>query len=466
MAKKIELCDFSVKEIQNEKLYKSVKNGGTISLDSSFCESIGSENSVAPLLEIKKGSQEKHVVIQTFGFVGRFTYLDETFDITYRFGTTVLSRMITKVNDFDIKTLNLDKQNKPDKQKSDSLALLILYMNFIFRLEKLSILGVPRAYQRVAHHTNKLKGQLDLNRFIKKDMPFEGKISSVSYEQNYVQEILDVLYSAMVLVEKRLPKLVQEKLWGIRNLLYHHANERFIDKRSIDTALHHHSIQNALYSEFKSIIEIASYIIRYNNMQEYKFNTNYKGLIFDVSTLWEKDLYTLLKKKIENEQWQVIHEEPIEVYSEQFYKRKMYPDIVIKNKIDKRVIVFDAKSKSMKFVKGTGDGNIGDLDRNDFFQINTYMTYYDKQGYEVIAGGLLYPIEKEFDCRFNNDESCEEEYKNLKAHSNHWFGNSKTKFIVDGIDLSCIDNDLTISDIKLKEDAFILRIKQLREGNR
>lgn len=444
MAKEIELCDFSVKEIHSKKLYKLVAGGGVLTLDSSFCELTGSENIAKPLLEIKKGHKEEYVFIKTFGFVGRFTYSGETFDITYRFGTALLNRMIAKVNDFDVKTLNLDKHNAAEKKPNDSLAMLILYMNFILKLEKLSILGVPKAYQRIEHHADKLKGRIDVNAFIRKDIPFRGKISSVSYEQKYVQEILDVLYGAMVLVEKRFPALVQERLWGIRNLIYHHANKRFVDQKTLDDARQHPSIQNALYSEFKSIIEIAGYIIKYNHTQEYKLRANSKGLIFDVSILWEHYLYTLLKEHIDSNLWRVKHEEPIEVYREQFYKRRMYPDIVIKNEKEKKIIVLDAKSKSMKFAKGIGDGQAGDLDRNDFFQINTYMAYYSKQGYEVIAGGLLYPIEAEY------DES--------KCHSSHWFGNSNTQFIVDGIDLSNIESKTTVEEIVESEKVFIERI--------
>jgi 5-methylcytosine-specific restriction enzyme subunit McrC len=41
---------------------------------------------------------------------------------------------------------------------------------------------------------------------------------------------------------------------------------------------------------------------------------------------------------------------------------------------------------------------MGDLDRNDFFQINTYMSHYQnhQSNYNLIAGGLLYPIGEEF----------------------------------------------------------------------
>lgn len=448
MAEPIKLKDFCIETKENKNLYKKLNGINVITVDSSICEVVGDKKEIKPLLEIKKSDKEDEIIITTFGYVGRFTYSGVEFNITYRFGQTVLNRMITKVNNFEIKSLEFEAQNKKKKEQHDSLALLILYMNFIFKLEKLSILGIPKSYQKIEHHTNTLKGQLDINRFIKKDMPFQGKISSNSYEQIYVQEILDVLYSALRTIENNMPNLVNERVFGIKNLIYHHANRRFVDERTIENALYHKSIQNSLYSEFKDIIEIASYIIRYNNTHEYKSNQNFKGLIFDVSLLWESYLYTLLKEQFEDEDWKVIHEDKLDVYKDKFYARNMYPDIVIKNERNKNILVFDAKSKSMN-MQGKNQNGAGDVDRTDFFQINTYMSYYQNQGYKVLAGGLLYPMKK---------------FIQSECHANNWLGKSGTKFIVDGIDLSSIDiNEAAEQQRKKLIDSEVKFIESIRE---
>jgi 5-methylcytosine-specific restriction endonuclease McrBC regulatory subunit McrC len=237
-------------------------------------------------------------------------------------------------------------------------------------------------------------------------------------------------------------ELVSNRLFQIKNLIYHYANRRLVDESTIENAIYHKSIQNSLYADFKQILEISSYIIRYNNQLEYKVNNKFSGLIFDVSLVWEAYLYKLLKDNFKNEEWQVIHEEPLEVYKDKFYERNMYPDIVIKNKTSKKILVFDAKSKSMTFT-GRNQYGAGDLDRNDFFQINTYMSYYQNSGYEVIAGGLLYPMKGNFE--------------NTNTYSESWFGNDKTRFIVDGLDLLNL-NDKNIIEI---EQKFIGRIKTL-----
>ena len=67
-----------------------------------------------------------------------------------------------------------------------------------------------------------------------------------------------------------------------------------------------------------------------------------------------------------------------------FYARNIIPDIVMTKGDD--VMVFDTKYKKM-LMRGTKE-NIWDVDRNDFFQINTYMSYYQNQKFNVkIAPG-------------------------------------------------------------------------------
>ena len=80
------------------------------------------------------------------------------------------------------------------------------------------------------------------------------------------------------------------------------------------------------------------------------------------------------------------------------------------------------------------------------------MSYYEKQGFRVIAGGLLYPIEKD-DTK-------------LKDHADNWLGDTNTKFIVDGVDLFGIDDTSTMFDIQGRENDFIERIYALSKEDR
>jgi hypothetical protein len=80
------------------------------------------------------------------------------------------------------------------------------------------------------------------------------------------------------------------------------------------------------------------------------------------------------------------------------------------------------------------------------------MSYYQnhKENYNVKVGGLLYPMDN-----FKKDD----------CHSQIWFDNFNTKFIVDGIDLSNLeepkDDENKFAPIAKREEAFIERIKKL-----
>jgi hypothetical protein len=89
------------------------------------------------------------------------------------------------------------------------------------------------------------------------------------------------------------------------------------------------------------------------------------------------------------------------------------------------------------------------------------MNYYNNQEkYNLLAGGLLYPIEeKDFDKRFDDDGN-ELSHMKKKAHANSWLG-SDIKFIIDGIDLSNLHENSNISDISDFEDKFIKRVRCL-----
>ena len=78
-----------------------------------------------------------------------------------------------------------------------------------------------------------------------------------------------------------------------------------------------------------------------------------------------------------------------------------------------------------------------DYDRSDFFQIHTYINYYDKN-FNVIAGGLIYPLSNKL-----TDE------KEVKNSSSSLFGENKDniQYFIDGIDLS----DLNSTNIIIEE---------------
>ena len=298
-----------------------------------------------------------------------------------------------------------------------------------------------------------------LSKFIKYDIPFQGKISSVSREQKEIQEIIDVLYKAIKIIEKETEKssTKDNKISFTKNIshikihLKQYKSNNYVSNETINKALKSKALQNPIFAPYKKVLEYARFIINGNNIEEKNDGKQETfGFIINIAELFEIYITKLLQKEFSD--WYV--ESPHLRLDEKFgktylYSRKIIPDIVMIK--DTNVIVFDTKYKKMNFnyIKGNGV----DVDRNDFFQINTYMSYYQNQDFNVKIGGLLYPIEKSFK---ENKYIC---------HSPSWFGNLNTKFIVDGIDLSNLeeskDNENKFAPISKREQKFIEGIKNL-----
>lgn len=396
------------------------------------------------VISIKKDGER--YLAQTGNYVGKFKWHGLEIDIKSRFSNVFLERMLNFANDVFLDDASITGDKTDDEL---DISKYIIYYMFVQNLEKAFLLGLPKAYRSINHHEMKLKGKIDINKFIKYDIPFQGKVSSVSREQKEIQEIIDTLYKAVKIIEKN--KFNTKNISHIKTHLKQHRSNKFVSNETINKALKSKALQNPIFAPYKKVLEYARFIINGNNIEEKSDGKNETyGFIINVAELFEIYITKLLQKEFSA--WSV--ESPHLRLDEKFgktylYSRKIIPDIVMTNGSD--VMVFDTKYKRMYFnyIKGNG----ADVDRNDFFQINTYMNFYNNQEqYNLIAGGLLYPIE-------------ENKEKSTNGHSQNWFGKADTKFIVDGIDLSGkleAENDKPkFYEIAEKEKIFIDRIKKL-----
>ena len=396
------------------------------------------------IISIKKDGE--NYLAQTGNYVGKFVWQGLEIDIKSRFSNTFLERMLNFANDIFLDDVSITG-NKVDKDFD--ISKYIIYYMFIQNLEKAFLLGLPKAYKSIEHHEMKLKGKIDINKFIKYDIPFQGKISSVSREQKEIQEIIDVLYKAVKIIDKN-NKAFLKNISHIKTHLKQYKSNNYVSNETINRALKSKALQNPIFAPYKKVLEYARFIINGNNIEKNDGKQETFGFIINVAELFEIYITKLLQKEFSD--WYV--ESPHLRLDEKFgktylYSRKIIPDIVMIK--DKNVIVFDTKYKKMQMRDRYKNG--GDVDRNDFFQINTYMSYYQNHPdkYNVKIGGLLYPIEKSFK---ENKDIC---------HSQTWFGNLNSKFIVDGIDLSNLEEDKEnkFAPILKREQKFIQGIRNL-----
>ena len=377
--------------------------------------------------------QDDGLYVQTGNFIGSFSHNGIDIEIHSRFSNKFLERMLNFANDIYIDDVSLGKSI----DAKENLSKIVIYYLFIQALERAFLLGLPKEYKGKNYHEAKVMGKVDMAKFIKKDVPFAGKISSTNRERQDISDIVLVLHKALKIVQKESKELIKP---AINTLSY--LNEirepRLVTPNVIYNALNSKAQHNPIYAPYKKVLEYAKLIIENEDAGTKSNGKQNLGFLVDVAELFEIYMRKLLQKEFKD--WSVTSPK-IELYKDKFFARKIIPDIVMSN--GDKVLVLDTKYKRMSML-GKDQYGLGDVDRNDFFQINTYMSYYQNQGRNVIAGGLLYPMNK-----FSID----------RCHSHSWFENLNTKFIVDGIELTNL-NEPSIDEIKIKENEFISRIKE------
>lgn len=386
-------------------------------------------------LIISTRMQDDGFYVQTGNFIGSFSHNGIDIEINSRFSNKFLERMLNFANDIYIDDVSTGKSI----DAKENLSKIIIYYLFIQTLERAFLLGLPKGYKDKSHHEAKVMGKVDVAKFIKTDVPFAGKISSANRERQDIGDIVLVLYKALKIVQKEAKGLIRPVVNAL-NYLSEIRESRLVTPNIVHNALNSKALHNPIYAPYKKVLEYAKLIIENEKAGIKGTGKQNLGFIVNVAELFEIYMRKLLQKEFKD--WSVTSPK-IELYKDKFFTRKIIPDIVISS--GDKVLVFDTKYKRMN-MQGKDQYGLGDVDRNDFFQINTYMSYYQNQGKNIVAGGLLYPMEK-----FSRD----------RCHSYSWLGNLNTKFIVDGIELVNL-NESSIEEIKIKENEFISRVKDIK----
>ena len=386
-------------------------------------------------LIISTRMQDDGLYIQTGNFIGNFSHNGIDIEINSRFSNKFLERMLNFANDIYVDDVSLGKSIDAKK----NLSKIIIYYLFIQTLERAFLLGLPKEYKDKSYHEAKVMGKVDMAKFIKNDILFVGKISSANRERQDIGDIVLVLHKALKIVQKEAKGLIRSVVNAL-NYLSEIRESRLVTPNVVHNALNSKALHNPIYAPYKKVLEYAKLIIENEKAGIKGTGKQNLGFIVNVAELFEIYMRKLLQKEFKD--WSVTSPK-IELYKDKFFTRKIIPDIVMSS--GDKVLVFDTKYKRMN-MQGKDQYGLGDVDRNDFFQINTYMSYYQNQGKNIVAGGLLYPMEK-----FSRD----------RCHSYSWLENLNTKFIVDGIELVNL-NESSIEEIKIKENEFISRVKDIK----
>ncbi|OOW12000.1 McrC family protein [Acinetobacter sp. MF4640] len=379
-----------------------------------------------------KEKAEKAYFIQTGLYAGVLFHKGCKFNITTKYGDAFLQRMLNFVNDIYVD----NEQIQAKKDETENQFLFIIAHLFIQALEKAAVLGLPQHYQTQQERSQKVRGSINFNDYLKRDIPFQGKLTTTFRERMYIQEIIDVLYLTLRKLESVFGKEIHSRLLGLSQLLKQQYSGRFASYETIQRAKIHQAINNPMYRGFKKVLEYAEIILLNKDLipDNEKKNLETTGYLFDIAELYEIYLEKLLSRNFP--EWSVSGQVEIPIYKNQFYRRSIFPDLIMKHRTTGEVIVLDAKFKKMGMQNN-------DIDRSDLHQIHSYSGYYQNN---LIASGLIYPLSKQLDID--------------KSYSDTLYGNNNNDvlFIVDGI---YVYETQTMDDLIENENIFIKRMTDL-----
>lgn len=381
-------------------------------------------------------------VWQAGRYIGEAVIDNTKITIKPRFGENCLLAMLHDVCHF--RYAPNDNKQRSGNDWNEIVKLIVRYL-WVQKFVAADKYGLPRITSRQQQQGIQIRGHLNVCKTI---WPYitKGQVVSEYREKEIDDAICRIVYKAYSILAKGgisksiIPPQIQNSL----DTLYtcYHGQECAISEDEYQKIRY-----KRIFQSWKPLTDFSWQIVKQNAFSlTYTEDLKGNSLFLDMAEIWESFLRKSLGEILACEEyggWQVLPQSECEtqVYDSQFYRRKLIPDLLFHRVANgkNQYIVLDAKYKRM-------NGRKEDVDRTDLFQIHSYIMYYASLDHsEVVLGGLLYPL-----------ESSDIDKRDWASAT--LFGSSagKTRFIVDGICLSDIPNN--IGDTKAVSELLRHRI--------
>ena len=292
------------------------------------------------------------------GFLG---YGEERLVIESRFSTGdndfLLQYLLERILDFpNIVNLETDATHD-DKMFSLLLALFLSYLVSAMRK------GVFKTYVRNEYNDGNVKGTINIDRHIRKNIPFVGNIAYSQREYAYDNFLMQLIRHTVEFI-KRKPyghKLLAKAKEEVQLVVEATPSYEAKDLRRIRGENKKNTVRHAYYHEYRALQRLCILILQNKKTQLGLGASKIYGIVFDGAWLWEEYVNSLvdeifyhpMNKGGKGAQWLFAGGAGL-----------IYPDFIGKNPNNR--IIADAKYKPVD--------NIGN---KDYLQVLAYMFRFD-----------------------------------------------------------------------------------------
>ena len=315
--------------------------------------------------------------IHTNNIMGFISYNNTQIKISSRFAVNdnedyFMHYMLMKVLSLNI--VNLEHS----KDYDDSFDFLI-YM-FISFFKKALRQGLFKQYKLIKHNDSNIKGTIDINRYIKNNIPFNGKISYNTREYSYDNNIIQLIRHTIEYINTKNRYLLSydSEIKNYVQQIYYFTPSYEKNKRESIINKNLKKLSHPYYYEYEPLRKICIQILRHEKLKYGSDDNTVYGLLFDGAWLFEEYLNTFLSKI------NFIHAENrtskngINLLNNAWI---VYPDFYKLS--ENNNIVLDAKYKRLDNYSSEN------IDRNDKHQIVSYAYTLNAK-----KAGFIYPLEE------------------------------------------------------------------------
>ena len=338
-----------------------------------------------PIFSITSDENPKIISGNIMGFVGSGK---TQLSITSRFASQeddyFLHYMLSKVLHLNIVDFSANSSN-------DKIFNLMIYL-FPKFLENALRQGLYKEYKTNHYNDSNVRGVIEINRHIKNNIPFNGKVAYKTREYSYDNNVTELIRHTIEYLKSlnNISKLLSansdvqeavEKIISITPSYDRNARQKVIVS----------NIKNVNHSYFTEYLPLQKLCLMILQHKMQKFGNSKKeiyGVLFDGAWLWEEYLATLLKPEFKHPENKTgkggiylfqENNDDTTVSESKHSRCRRYPDFYRENK----AIVLDAKYKHLDRT----------VPREDLYQIISYMHVLSSE-----TGGFIYPNDsKDFD---------------------------------------------------------------------
>jgi 5-methylcytosine-specific restriction enzyme subunit McrC len=316
-----------------------------------------------------QGNDFENLKIYTGNIVGSIIYKSCHFNINCRFGNEFLQYMIANTSGF------LELENFGAIDSNIGLGEWILTYYWKLQLRKAFSLGLYKSYKTKHSNLPTVRGKIDINSIIKKPY-FDGKTLCEFKEHCYSNELNSIIAMA-------LRKVFRSKFQHLVNDIYNIKNafDSIIISKVDIKSIRSQKVINPYFRKYNQVFELSLKILKDEFANVGDKNSEFSAFLFDISLLFEHHIRKILKQK-----YLLFPKNKSEfVVPNGFFESNIYPDIII-DYGNNEIGIYDVKYKHFTF-----DGNEKGVERNDRFQLITYVATHLAK-YKVVECGFIYPL--------------------------------------------------------------------------